>query len=254
MTVSAPTAQAGWYPDPMGRYEYRYHNGLVWTADVSVGGTRFVDPAGSPSTPPVPGSQQAMFGMGQRPKRGMAVAAFVIGLLSLLFGWVPLVAVLAAVGIVIALVFGIIGLRRSKEQNGYGRGLAIAGIVLSVLAIPVCVLGFWLTASVVREVTAFVDPGPYDLPRPTCVQDSGTMRVEGTITNASSRTRTYTVVVELYSGGSVSDSEYIPVENVAPGETRDWATTGVYFADDCAVRQVLGPTPFDLPPEDLNGN
>ncbi|MFZ4718614.1 MAG: DUF2510 domain-containing protein [Ilumatobacteraceae bacterium] len=252
--MSAPTAQAGWYPDPMGRYEYRYHNGVLWTADVSVGGTRFVDPAGSPSTPPVPGSQQPSFGGATRPKRGMAVAAFVIGLLSLLLGWVPLVAVLAAVGVVIALVFGIIGLRRSAAQQGYGRGFAITGIVLAVLAIPVCVAGFVFTASVVREVSAFVDPGEYDLPRPTCVQDSGTMRVEGTITNRSDRTRTYTVVVELSSGGSVSDSEYIPVENVAPGETRDWATEGVYFADDCAVRQVLGPTPFDLPAKDLNGN
>ena len=25
---------SGWYPDPTGRFEYRYHNGAAWTADV----------------------------------------------------------------------------------------------------------------------------------------------------------------------------------------------------------------------------
>ena len=35
---------SGWYPDPTGRFEYRYHNDQVWTADVASAGQRFVDP------------------------------------------------------------------------------------------------------------------------------------------------------------------------------------------------------------------
>src|SRR4051794_1844270 len=108
---------AGWFPDPMARYEFRYFNGHQWTADVSVGGTRFVDPAGSPSTPPVvpaTGHQPGMGGPGThvRRSRGLAVTSFVVGLLSVVLGWVPLVAVLGVVGVVVGLTLGIIGLRR----------------------------------------------------------------------------------------------------------------------------------------------
>jgi hypothetical protein len=35
---------AGWYPDPMGRFEGRYHDGDDWTANVSDGGTTEADP------------------------------------------------------------------------------------------------------------------------------------------------------------------------------------------------------------------
>src|SRR5688572_2691265 len=34
----------GWYNDPAGRFEYRYHNGAVWTSDVASNGQRYVDP------------------------------------------------------------------------------------------------------------------------------------------------------------------------------------------------------------------
>jgi hypothetical protein len=248
VTVSTPTAQAGWYPDPMGRYEYRYHNGVQWTADVSVGGTRFVDPAGSPSTPPLPGSQQPTFGSPRR--RGMAVASFVIGLVSLLLGWVPVIAVLAAVGVVIALVFGIIGIRRASAQGGYGRGLAIAGVVLSVVAIPVCVVGFWLTGTVFREVRAFIDPGPYEVAPLECVSGNGLTVAEGRITNTSDLTRTYTIEIE-FSAGDTS-TEFVEVRDVLPGATADFNSEGLHTGSTCRIRQVLGPTPFDLPAKDLN--
>ena len=34
---------ASWLPDPSGRYQYRYWNGSVWTTQVSVDGSVFVD-------------------------------------------------------------------------------------------------------------------------------------------------------------------------------------------------------------------
>ena len=43
---------SGWYPDPTGRFEYRFHNDQGWTADVSTGGRRSVDPLNTSSTPP----------------------------------------------------------------------------------------------------------------------------------------------------------------------------------------------------------
>ena len=64
----------------------------------------------------------------------------------------------------------------------------------------------------------------------------------------------HTIVVELTRGGDVSDTEYVAVDDVAAGETRAYETTGVYFADGCAIRQVLGPPPFGLPAKDLDTN
>ena len=39
-----PTHPANWYPDPMGRHEYRYWNGTVWTEHVSNQGVQTTDP------------------------------------------------------------------------------------------------------------------------------------------------------------------------------------------------------------------
>jgi hypothetical protein len=35
---------SGWYPDPSGRYEMRYWDGLAWTEHVSRGGQQYTDP------------------------------------------------------------------------------------------------------------------------------------------------------------------------------------------------------------------
>ena len=35
---------SGWFPDPVGRFDYRYFDGTVWTADVASAGHRYRDP------------------------------------------------------------------------------------------------------------------------------------------------------------------------------------------------------------------
>ena len=41
----------GWYPDPMGRHEYRWYDGTTWTDHVASNGTQSHDPvAGAPAT------------------------------------------------------------------------------------------------------------------------------------------------------------------------------------------------------------
>ena len=42
---------AGWFPDPLGRYDHRWFNGTTWTSDVSLDGQRFVDPLGTSPGP-----------------------------------------------------------------------------------------------------------------------------------------------------------------------------------------------------------
>lgn len=43
-TVAITHTPAGWYPDPSGRFEMRYWDGLAWTEHVSRQGQQYTDP------------------------------------------------------------------------------------------------------------------------------------------------------------------------------------------------------------------
>lgn len=58
---------------------------------------------------------------------GFAIAALILGIFALLFNF------LLFIPSVLAVVFGIVGLKRS-EQTGTGHGMSIAGIVLGIIA------------------------------------------------------------------------------------------------------------------------
>jgi tetrahydrodipicolinate N-succinyltransferase len=65
---------------------------------------------------------------------GMATAALVLGILALITCWTVIGGVLLGL---LAVIFGIIGLRRANRGLALGRGRAIAGIILGVLSIVV---------------------------------------------------------------------------------------------------------------------
>ncbi len=44
--MSELVAPGGWHPDPLGRHEFRWWDGAIWTANVSDRGVAAVDPAG----------------------------------------------------------------------------------------------------------------------------------------------------------------------------------------------------------------
>jgi len=44
IAAPAPTVAAGWYPDPAGRFEHRWHDGQNWTANVATQGQQYQDP------------------------------------------------------------------------------------------------------------------------------------------------------------------------------------------------------------------
>ncbi|MFM2078379.1 MAG: hypothetical protein RJA49_2269 [Actinomycetota bacterium] len=249
--MSTPLGPAGWHPDPVGRYEYRYYNGTAWTADVSVHGQRFIDPSGPPTWEQGWGATAAT----TRHKRGMATASFIIGLVCLLLAWVPFVFAVAAAGAVAALVFGIVGLGKAKEQDGYGRGFAITGIVLAVCALLLCIAGFALTRVVLREVTAYLEPGPHTPVITSCEITDNTLRMTGTLRN-DDVTHDYTVVVDFIVNGSTTDTESLTVQDLAPGATAPLKSSAFTLKSGPAECQltIYGPTPFDLSQKDLGNN
>jgi hypothetical protein len=72
----------------------------------------------------------------QRTSNGLAVTALVLGIAAFVFSWIPF---FDAVLIVPGIVFGFVGLSAAKRRAGLGRGLAIAGLCLSLVAAAICI-------------------------------------------------------------------------------------------------------------------
>ena len=72
---------------------------------------------------------------------GFAIAGFVLGICSVLFGWICCFNITSVLG----LVFSIIGLCQTAGKKNSGKGLAIAGLVLSILAVLILVVFGLLT-------------------------------------------------------------------------------------------------------------
>lgn len=79
-------------------------------------------------------------------RAGMSIAAFIVGLLGLLLFWIPYVGFILPV---LAILFGAIGLVQSQSQPNYGRGFAIAGIVLGLIGLGIALLTLSILGCVV---------------------------------------------------------------------------------------------------------
>lgn len=67
-----------------------------------------------------------------------------LGLVGLLFSFVPLIGVIAWPLVILGLIFGIIGVVRVRNGAATNKGLSIAGIAVSAIGLVVCVL--WAVA------------------------------------------------------------------------------------------------------------
>lgn len=74
----------------------------------------------------------------------MGVAALVLGIVSVVFGFIPFCGTWAIIPAIVGLILGIVDcVKKSKEGNPKGK--AIAGIVCSAIAIVVIII-YWVVA------------------------------------------------------------------------------------------------------------
>ncbi|MGW7532902.1 MmpS family transport accessory protein [Amycolatopsis sp. NPDC054798] len=78
------------------------------------------------------------------PKNGLGTAGFVLGLVGLIFAFIPVIGVIAWPLVILGIIFSALGFARSRSGKATNKGLSIAGLVLSVLGLVVCIV--WLTA------------------------------------------------------------------------------------------------------------
>lgn len=71
----------------------------------------------------------------------MGVAALVLGIISIIIGFIPLCGSIALLPAVIGLILGIVDTVQ-KSKKGEKKGVSIAGLVLSAIAVAVII--FWV--------------------------------------------------------------------------------------------------------------
>ena len=235
-----PSYAPGWYPDPARRFEFRYHNGQRWTADVSNHGQRYVDPNWAGVAAPY-----GLGGYQPGPSRALAITAFVVGLASLLVAWVPFVFVLGAAGAVVGVVFGVLALRRIAAGTATGKPLAVWGRALSILAVPLCVVGFFLSREVLRQIDELTDPGPYTIELTQCEITNGMAQAVGEVTNLDDSSHGYLIVIAFTAVTRVLARDTTNVTGVAPDEVEPFAAEAFVGVDDveCVVDSVDGFPP-----------
>jgi hypothetical protein len=85
------------------------------------------------------------------------IASLVLAIVAFVFCWIPFVSIVSLPIAGIAFVLGLIGIVIASGRGGYGLGFPIAGILLSLLALPVALflgLGLFLATAEIGDVGA----------------------------------------------------------------------------------------------------
>ncbi|MCX2732920.1 DUF4190 domain-containing protein [Saccharopolyspora sp. NFXS83] len=85
------------------------------------------------------------------PKNGLGTAGFVLGLLALLFSFIPFIGVVAWPLGILGLVFGVLGIVRARNGQANNQGMAITGTVLAGIGLLICIAWVGVVGSVANE-------------------------------------------------------------------------------------------------------
>lgn len=77
-------------------------------------------------------------------KNGFGTTALVLGIVGVVFSFIPIVGMVAWPMVILGLIFGILGIRRVGKGVATNKGAAIAGTVLSAIGLVICVV--WAAA------------------------------------------------------------------------------------------------------------
>ncbi|WP_432505497.1 DUF4190 domain-containing protein [Kineococcus arenarius] len=102
---------------------------------------------------------------GGQPRNGAGLASLILGIVGLLLCWFLGIGIIPGI---IGLILGIVGMKRAKRGLATNRGVAIAGVVTSVLAVIASAIVLAITIAV---GTAFWNNGGADLTE--CLQNAG---------------------------------------------------------------------------------
>ena len=94
------------------------------------------------------------------PRNGLGTTALVLGILGALFSFIPFIGVVAWPLVVLGLIFGILGFFRARAGKASNGGVAIAGSVLSLIGLIICVVYASAFTSAVADLPTTPAPVP----------------------------------------------------------------------------------------------
>jgi len=103
-------------------------------------------PGGAPMGAPMGAPPQQQGG------NGIAVAALVVGILSIVLFFLPFVGLILAV---LGLVFGLLGQSKAGKIGGKGKGLAIAGLACGAVGLIASIWTIYVFFTAMKEVNRF---------------------------------------------------------------------------------------------------
>ena len=104
-----------------------------------------------PPPPPPPGTYAAP-ATGQQ--NGLAIAGMVLGIASVVLFFLTWPATIVAI---VGLILSLVGLNKSKQLGGLGRGMAIAGVVTSSIGLVASIIFLIVVAGKIRSGEIVVD-------------------------------------------------------------------------------------------------
>lgn len=81
----------------------------------------------------------------------MGIASFVLGMISLVMGWIPFICFLTLMTAIIGLIFGIIDTIKKSKTNEKNKGFSIAGLIISAISIPIILIMSVVSIAIIVE-------------------------------------------------------------------------------------------------------
>ena len=202
-------------------------------------------PYGQPYTGQQPYGQgygyQQQYGQptGQR-TNGLAVAAFVVGLLSILVAWIPVVGLAGIIGGIVAVVLGVMAMNKANKGQAGGKGLGIAGLVLGVLSV---LLGLVVSVILGAALTAFQE-SDLGAPAPVVEEEPAEAPADEDLMDAPTGDGA-TTAPDGATGDAPDPAAALPLGQGA--EVGDYTVT--VTAIDLDADEEMGAVEFNEPPE-----
>jgi len=87
-----------------------------------------------------------------KPSNGLGLTGFVIGLVGLVLSFIPLIGVVAWPLVILGIIFSAIGISKAAKGRATNKGMAITGLVVSIVGLVVCILWSAVWAKAADEV------------------------------------------------------------------------------------------------------
>ena len=82
----------------------------------------------------------------------MGIASLILGIISLSMGWIPFICFIMFALAIVGLILGAVDVAKKSKIEGGKKGIGIAGLVISALAIPVIIISSIITIGVIFTV------------------------------------------------------------------------------------------------------